>query len=93
MINIDSVVTALRGKPVKSERFRPSQIDLTQPFVETEKSVGDDYDGGIVHEESPMDILHMTPKFPSESDVIAIDSTGLVLGVIPDGLVAALRYR
>lgn len=91
MINIDSVVTALRGETVKSERFRPSQIDLTQPFVETEKSIGDDYDGAIVHDELPMGTMHLAPKFPSESDVIAIDSTGLVLGVIPDGLVAALR--
>jgi hypothetical protein len=91
MINTDPVVTALRGETLKSERFRPSQVDLSQPFVESEKSIADDRDETTVHDEGRMETARLTPKFPAESNVTAIDATGLVLGVIPDGFVAALR--
>ncbi|HMK82847.1 MAG TPA: DNA double-strand break repair nuclease NurA [Candidatus Bathyarchaeia archaeon] len=91
MINTDPVVTALRAETFKSERFRPSQVDLSQPFVESEESIADDRDETTVHDEWHMEIAPLTPRFPAESNVTAIDATGLVLGVIPDGFVAALR--
>jgi len=91
MINTDPLVTALRAETLKSERFRPSQVDLSQPFVESEEPIADDHDETTVHDEWHMETTHLTPKFPAESDVTAIDTTGLVLGVIPDGFVAALR--
>ena len=44
-----------------------------------------------MNEESEKKIEYLTPRFPTEQNVVAIDSTELVLGYIPDGFVAAVR--
>jgi hypothetical protein len=91
MIDTDPLVSALQGRINKGSSFRPSEVDLSTPFVQAEKEEGEDQGESWVNEEWQKKTEYLTPKFPTGQNVIAIDATGLVLGYIPDGFVAAIR--
>lgn len=91
MIDTDPLVSALKGRISRGSSFQPSEVDLSTPFVQTEKGDGEDQEMAWVNEEWRKKIEYLTPRFPTEQNVIAIDATGLVLGYIPDGFVAAMR--
>lgn len=71
--------------------FRPSEVDLSKPFIQTEQNEDEGQAEALVNEESQKKIERLTPRFPTEQNAIAIDSTELVLGYISDGFVAAIR--
>ena len=91
MIDTKPLVSALNGRISRGSSFRPSEVDLSTPFVHTEKGDREDQGETWVNEEWQKKIEYLTPKFPTELNVIAIDATELVLGYIPDGFVAAIR--
>jgi len=71
--------------------FRPSEVDLSKPFIQTEPTEDEGQAEAWVNEDTERKIEHLNPRFPTEQRVVAVDSTELVLGYIPGGFVAAVR--
>ena len=91
MIELEPIESILAGTISKGTLFEPSDISLSERFVpsrdesdEAENSVDERLRTEAVRRS-------LTPKYPKETQVVAIDSTSLILGQIPDGLVGALR--
>jgi hypothetical protein len=91
VIEIGNLETALGGRIPKGRTFRPSDIGLDECVGTSQKDDAPDGDETIVREEWEREVRPLTPEYPAESAVVAIDSTGFALGYVPDGLVAALR--
>ena len=91
MIEIDSVESALTGRIPKGATFRPSEVSLDECLGSSQKDDVPDDGESAVREEWGKEIRPLTPKYPAETTVVAIDSTGFALGYVPEGLVAALR--
>lgn len=91
MIEIDSVESALTGRIPKGATFRPSEVSLDECLSSSQKDDVPDDSESAVREEWEKEIRPLTPKYPAEATVVAIDSTGFALGYVPEGLVAALR--
>jgi len=93
MIEIDPVVSALSGKLPEGLTFQPSDVNLREYFVSKEKGEAEEGDEAIVREEwwSETECKPLTPTYPTETTVVAIDSTSFTLGYIPDGLVGVVR--
>jgi hypothetical protein len=91
MIEIDYFVKAVCGKIPPGLTFQPSDAELTEYFQETKKADEEEttsLDGGETEKHEPTLI---SPKYPADSQIIAIDTTSFTLGEIPDGLVGAVR--
>ena len=91
MIEIGNLESALSGRIPKGETFRPSEIGLDECADTSQKDDVPDGNETTVREEWQREVRPLTPRYPAESTVVAIDSTGFALGYVPDGLVAALR--
>jgi len=93
MIEIDSIVSALSGRLPKGTAFQPSDVDLKEYFVSKEKGETEEGDEATVREEwrTETESKPLTPRYPTETTVVAIDSTSFALGYIPDGLVGVVR--
>jgi hypothetical protein len=91
MIEINNVESALTGRIPKGSTFRPSEVGLDECLGSSQKDDVPEGGESAVHEEWEKEVRPLIPKYPAESTVVAIDSTGFALGYVPDGLVAALR--
>jgi hypothetical protein len=91
MIDTAPLLSDLNNRVSSGSSFRPSEVDLSKPFIQTEQSEEEDHAEALVNEEWQRKIETLTPRFPTDQNVVAIDSTELVLGYIPGGFVAALR--
>ena len=92
MLEVDKVVPTICGKIPEGLTFEPSDINLTDYFVSTTK--GDEEEVNFVsgdEEEDWTKARSIIPKYPIDSQVVAIDSTSITLGQLPDGLVGAVR--
>lgn len=92
MLEVDKVVSTICGKIPDGLTFEPSDINLTDYFVSTTK--GESEEVAFVSEaqqEEWIKTCSISPKYPIESQVLAIDSTSFTLGQLPDGLVGAVR--
>ena len=92
MLEVDKVVSTICGKIPEGLSFEPSDTNLTDYFVSTTKGEGEEVNFVSLDEQEKWKKAHpITPKYPLDSQVIAIDSTSIVLGQLPDGLVGAVR--
>jgi hypothetical protein len=92
MLEVDKVVSTICGKIPEGLTFEPSDINLTDYFVSTTK--GDEEEVNFVsgdEEEDWTKARSIVPKYPADNQVVAIDSTSVTLGQLPDGLVGAVR--
>jgi len=91
MIKLDPIESILHRKVPEGSSFEPSEVWLTEGFVSPEK--GSDAEEDMVDEELRLkaDAQFLTPRYPKENQVIAIDTTSLTLGHILDGVVGAIR--
>lgn len=92
MLEVDKVVSTICGKIPEGLTFEPSDINLTDYFVSTTK--GDEEEVNFVSgdEQEEWTKAHpIVPKYPIDSQVVAIDSTSVTLGQLPEGLVGAVR--
>ena len=92
MLEVDKVVSTICGKIPEGLTFEPSDINLTDYFVSTAK--GDEEEVNFVSgdEQEEWTKAHsIVPKYPTDIQVVAIDSTSITLGQLPDGLVGAVR--
>ncbi|MCR3906986.1 MAG: DNA double-strand break repair nuclease NurA [Tenericutes bacterium] len=91
MIDIEVFMKAICNKIPPGLTFEPSDANLDEYFQETAKTEEEEdssleYEDSVEQESVPID-----PRYPIDSQVLAIDTTNFTLGQIPDGLVGALR--
>lgn len=92
MIETGPVESILKCQPSGSAAFKPSDVNLTECFVPTTKSDGDEEENTINEpDRAEMKITPLVPKYPKEIQVVAIDSTSFTLGHIEDGIIGAIR--
>jgi hypothetical protein len=92
MLNVDKVVATICGKIPEGLAFEPSDINLTDYFVSTTKGDGEEIVFvSDMEKEDWIKIHSIVPKYPIDTQVVAIDSTSVALGQLPDGLVGAVR--
>jgi len=92
MIDVGKVVTAICGKFPNGAPFRPSEINLTDYFVEAVEEEEEGQDSVALEElEEAVEAVLFVPRYPFEENVIAIDSSSMTLGYVPDGIVGAVR--
>jgi len=91
MIEIDQFVKAVCNKIPQGLTFQPSDTNLTEYFQETKKTDEEEATQLELKETEKQEPTPINPKYPIDSEVIAIDTTNFTLGNIPDGLVGAVR--
>ena len=91
MIEIGNLESALTGRIPRGEAFHPSEIGLDECVGSSQRDDVSDSSETTVREEWQKEARPLTPKYPTESTVVAIDSTGFILGYMSDGLVGTLR--
>ena len=92
MSEIDQIESILEGKVPKGTPFEPSDVWLKEYFVSSQKT-SEGEDDSVVDEQGHLGTTRrsLVPRYPKETQVVAIDSTSFTLGHIPDGLVGAIR--
>jgi hypothetical protein len=91
MIEIDHFVKVVCNKIPQGLTFQPSDTILTEYFQETRKTDEEENNLITLAETEKQQATPIHPKYPLNTQVIAIDSTLFTLGQIPDGLVGAVR--
>ena len=91
MIEIDSFVKAVCTKIPEGLTFHPSDASLTEYFPEAKKIDAEEPAELEFKEPEKQEQVTINPKYPLDTEVIAIDTTNFTLGNIPDGLVGAVR--
>ncbi len=91
MIEIDRFVKAVCNKIPQGLIFQPSDTNLKEYFQETEKADQEENSPIILSETEKQQPTPIYPKYPLDSQVIAIDATNFTLGEITDGLVGSIR--
>jgi len=89
MLEISKIVNTFT-RPEETQKFEPVEIDLEQPFPTIEKTT-DDIPNSLNVNNKQVEPSEITPKFPSEKNIIAIDSTAFNLGVVEEGVVGSVR--
>lgn len=92
MLDVDKVMSTICCTIPEGASFEPSTIELTDYIASTTKArlekttlVSEDEQEKWAQKQS------MNPKYPLDSQVIAIDTTNFTLGNLPDGFVGAIR--
>lgn len=91
MLDMEKLLSAIHNKLPEGLAFIPSDTDLTDYFPAMAKDNEEEISSIDFKELEKQKPVFITPKYPVESQVIAIDSTNFTLGQIPDGLVGAVR--
>lgn len=91
MFDVSTVVAELCRQEPKLLSFEPTDVQLSDIAISTAKE--DEQTPRFVYvdfqNQPPLYTFH--PRFPLDHRVVAIDSTSVVLGYVPEGLVGAIR--
>ncbi|MEI7827323.1 MAG: DNA double-strand break repair nuclease NurA [Euryarchaeota archaeon] len=91
MFDVTDIVEAMCGRTPKDRTFEPTDVQLSDSTVSIGKAA-EDAAGSVSFRDGanpPINSIH--PDFPLDRRVVAIDSTSVVLGYVPEGLVGAIR--
>jgi hypothetical protein len=91
MLEMDKLLSAICNKLPEGLTFEPSDTSLTEYFPATVKGDEEEVNPVNLDEQVKQKAAVIIPKYPIDSQVVAIDSTNFTLGQIPDGLVGAVR--
>jgi len=92
MFEVDKIVAAICSEIPEGQPFEPASINLTDYFISSTKGDAEGISFVSVDEkEKSAKASAITPRYPIDRQAIAIDSTSITLGQIPDGLVGAIR--
>lgn len=92
MIETGPIESVFKRSASEGAAFKPSDIDLTERFALTLKTSEDEEENTVNEQDrGQMKVIPLTPRYPKEIEVIAIDSTSFTLGHIEDGIVGAIR--
>jgi len=89
MLEISKMIDTFT-RPDDIRQFEPSDVDLNHPFPIIEKET-DDIPTYLNVNNKQIDSKEIISKFPSDKNIIAIDSTGFTLGVVQDGVIGTVR--
>jgi hypothetical protein len=91
MFEMNKLLSVICNNLPQGLTFEPSDTSLSEYFPPTKK--GDDEQIVAVDVEEPgrESFVPVMPRYPIESQVVAIDTTNFTLGQIPEGLVGAVR--
>lgn len=88
---LDRILSTIRGDLPKGGTFQPSEVNLSDGFVTREEDGDKDQNSVNIDEREGQGKTLLIPRYPLQSQVVAIDSTSLTLGYTPDGIVGAVR--
>jgi len=91
MFDVSTLVTELCKREPKQLSFEQTDVQLSDLVLPTVKTEEEPYRFISIDAENQPLLNSFLPQFPIDRDVIAIDSTSVVLGYIPEGLVGAIR--
>ena len=91
MIEIDKLVSAICSKIPEGSSFEPAETSLNNYFPEAPKDEQEEISPINFNELEKQIPIAISPRYPIEDQVVAIDTTNFTLGQIPDGLVGAVR--
>jgi hypothetical protein len=90
MFDITPLVTEFCRQEPQQLSFEPIDVQLSDLTAPAAKAY-DETAQFVTIDAHNLNINSFSPHFPVDRDVIAIDSTSVVLGYVPDGLVGAIR--
>jgi hypothetical protein len=92
MLEIDRFASTICGKIPEGLTFQPSDTSLTDYFPSMPKRDEEEITLVTIGERDDwIKPQKIAPRYPEGTQVIAIDSTSITLGQLPDGLVGAVR--
>jgi hypothetical protein len=91
MFDVTDIVEMMRGRTPKERTFEPTDVQLSDSTVSIGKAAEDAAGFVSFRDDTHPPINSIHPDYPLERRVIAIDSTSVVLGYVPEGLVGAIR--
>jgi hypothetical protein len=91
MFDVSTRVTELCKQQPKHLAFEPTDVQLSDFAIPTSKANEETPRFVSIDADKQPQINSFLPQFPFDRDVIAIDSTSIVLGYVPEGLVGAIR--
>jgi hypothetical protein len=91
MFDVSDIVQAMRGQTPKERTFEPTDVQLSDSTLSADKATEDAAGFVSLRAGSELPINPIDPSFPLARPVVAIDSTSVVLGYVPEGLVGAIR--
>jgi hypothetical protein len=91
MIEIDKLVSAICSKIPEGSSFEPAETSLNNYFPAAPKEEQEEISPIDFNELEKQVPVAISPRYPIENQVVAIDTTNFTLGQIPDGLVGAVR--
>jgi hypothetical protein len=91
MFDVSSLVAELCRQQPNQLAFEPTDVQLSDLGVSAAKANEEPPRFVGIDAENQPQINSFLPQFPFHRDVIAIDSTSIVLGYVQEGLVGAIR--
>ncbi len=91
MFDVTDIVEAMCGRTPKDRTFEPTDVQLSDSTVSIGKAAEDTAGFVSFRDGTHPPINPLDPIFPLDQRVVAIDSTSVVLGYVPEGLVGAIR--
>jgi hypothetical protein len=91
MFDVKDLVAELCKRKPKDLSFEPTDVQLSDLTAPAAKAYEEPQRFVTINAKNPPEVYSFAPQFPLDRDVIAVDSTGVVLGYIPEGLVGAIR--
>jgi len=91
MFDVNPLVARVCSERPKQHSFEPTDVKLSDLTASTAKPYEESPQAVALNSENQPKIRSFQPKFSTDHDVVAIDSTSIVLGYVPEGLVGAIR--
>jgi len=91
MFDVSPLVAELCRQQPNQLIFEPTDVQLSDIVVTTAKIDNETPRFVSVDPQNQPPIRFFSPQFPLNNRVVAIDSTSVVLGYVPEGLVGAIR--
>ncbi len=91
MFDVSSLVAELCKQVPKHLAFEPTDVQLSDLAISASKTNEEPPRFISFDADNQPRINSFLPQFPFDRDVVAIDSTSIVLGYVPEGLVGAIR--
>lgn len=91
MFDVSTLVARLCSEVPKQRSFEPTDVQLSELTAPSAKPYEESPQAVALNSENQPKVRSFQSKFPLDHDVVAIDSTSIALGYVPEGLVGAIR--
>src|SRR6185312_5978664 len=91
MIDFSELDETLVSPNVKDKKFQPHLVNLEIPIMSDPKEIPSEDKNSVDIDPLNVKSFPIVSKLISDKSVIAIDSTGMRLGMIDDGIIGVIR--